>query len=100
MCVGPSVNWFKIYCAASSASSALCKLVESPFHHSEFLALKSQIYIAIVGEQPLILMIVSSHLCLSKENYSMLLLGEQYRTYEEIFRAILNFTDKTLIHCG
>ena len=80
MWVGPSMTWFKLYCAASSASSVPCKLVESPFHHSEFLALKSPIYIAIVGEQSLILMIVSSHLCLNKENCLILWLGERYRT--------------------
>ena len=79
MWVGPSMTWFKLCYAASSASSVPCKLVESPFHHSEFLALKSPIYIAIVGEQSLILMIVSSHLCLNKENCSMLWLGERYK---------------------
>ena len=80
MRVGPSMTWFKLYCAASSVSSVPCKLVESPFHHSEFLALKSPIYIAIVGEQSLILIIFSSHLCLNKENCSMFWLGERYRT--------------------
>ena len=58
--------WFKLYYAASSANSIPCRLVELQFHRSEFLALKSAIYIAIVGEQSLILMIVSSHLCLNK----------------------------------
>ena len=75
--------WFKLYCAASSASSVPCRLVESPFHHSEFLALKSPIYIAIVGEQSLILMIVSSHRCLNKENCSLLWLGEQYKAVKK-----------------
>ena len=83
MWVGPSMIWFKLYCAASSASSVPCRLVESPFHHSEFLALKSPIYIAIVGEQSLILKIVSSHLYLNKENCSMLWLGERYKTVKK-----------------
>ena len=72
MRVGPLLILFNLYCAASSASSIPCRLVESSFHHSEFLALKSPIYIAIVGEQSLILMIVSSHRCLNKENSSVL----------------------------
>ena len=80
MWVGLSMTYFKLYCAASSACSVPCKLVEYPFHHSEFLTLKSPLYITIVGEQSLILMIVSSHLCLNKENCSMLWLGERYRT--------------------
>ena len=79
MWVGLLMIWFKLYYAASSASSTPCRLVELPFHQSEFLALKSPIYIAIVGEQSLILMIVSSHLCLNKENCSMLWLGGQCR---------------------
>ena len=78
--VDQSMTWFKLYYAASSASSVPCKLVESPFNHSEFLALESPIYIAIVGEQSLTLMIVSSHLCFNKENCSMLWLGDRYRT--------------------
>ena len=69
--------------SASSASSVHCRLVESSFHHSEFLELKSPIYIATVGEQSLILMIVSSHLCLNKENCSMLWLGERYRAVKK-----------------
>ena len=79
MWVGPSMTWFELYCAASSVSSVPCRLVESPFHHSDFQALKSPIYAAIVGEQSLILMIASSHLCLNKENCSMLWLGGQCR---------------------
>ena len=43
--VGPSMTWFKLYCAASSTSSVPCILAESPFHHSAFLVLKSPIYI-------------------------------------------------------
>ena len=66
------MTWFKLYSAASSGSSVPCRLVESPFHHSDFQALKSPIDAAIVGQQSLILMIVSSHLCLNKENCSML----------------------------
>ena len=83
MWVRPSMIWFKLYCAASPASSVPCRLVESSFHHSEFLELKSPIYIAIVGEQSLILMIVSSHLCLNKENCSMLWLRERYRAVKK-----------------
>ena len=74
---------FQLYCAASSASSVSCRLAESAFHHSEFLTLKSPIYIAIVGGQSLILMIVSSHRCLDKENCSMLCLGERYKTVKK-----------------
>ena len=83
MWAGPSMIWFKLYCAVSSARSGPCRLVELPFHHSEFLALKSPIYIAIVGEQSLILMIVSSHRCLNKENYSLLWLGEWYKAVKK-----------------
>ena len=79
MWVGLSMICFQLYCAASSASSVSCRLAESAFHHSEFLTLKSPIYIAIVGEQSLILMIVSSHRCLDKENCSILWLGERYK---------------------
>ena len=80
MWVGQSIIWFKLCCAASSASSVPYRLVESPFHHSQFLTLKSPMYIAIVGGQSLILMIVSSHRCLSKENCSLLWLGEWCKT--------------------
>ena len=66
------MTWLKLYCAASSASLSPCRLIESPFYHSEFLALKSPIYIAVVGEQSLILMILSSQLYLNKERCSML----------------------------
>ena len=83
MWLGPSMIWFKLYCAASSARSVPCRLLESPFHHSEFLALKSPIYIAIVGEQSLILMIVSSHCCLNKENCSLLWLEKRYKTVKK-----------------
>ena len=72
---GPSMAWFKLYCTASSASLVPCRLVESPFHHYDFLTLKSPMYTAIVEEKSLTLVIVSSHLCLNKENYSMLWLG-------------------------
>ena len=81
--VGLSMIWFKLYFAASFESSVHCRLVESPFHHSEFLALKTTIYIAIVGEQSLVLMIVSSHLCLNKENCYMLWLGERCKTLKK-----------------
>ena len=83
MWVVPSITWFKLCCATSSASSAPWKLVESPFYHSEFLALESPIYMAIIGEQSLILMIVSYYLCLNRTVLKK-----------------LNFTDKKLIQCG
>ena len=83
MWVGPSVTCFKLSCVASSANSLPCRLVESPLHHSEFLALKYPISIAIVGEQSLILIIVSSHFWLNKENWAMLWLWELYRTVKK-----------------
>ena len=52
--------WFKLYCVASPANLVLCRLVESPFKHSEFQTLKPPIYIAIVGQQPLILKLAPS----------------------------------------
>ena len=52
--------WFKLYCVASSADLVPCRLVESPFKHSEFQTLKPPIYIAIVGQQPLILKLAPS----------------------------------------
>ena len=79
MWVALSMTWFKLYCTASSASLVPCRLVEFPFHHFKYLALKFPIYIAIVGEQSLMLMILSSHLCLNKENCSMRWLGEFHR---------------------
>ena len=98
MWVGPSMIWFKLYCAASSASSVLFRLVEPPFHHSKFLTLKSPLYIAIVGEHWLILMTVYSKLFLNIENCVILWLGERYRTVKKkTFRAILNFTNQAPI---
>ena len=52
--------WFKLYCVASSANLVPCRLVESPFKHSEFQTLKPPIYIAIVGQQSLILKLAPS----------------------------------------
>ena len=56
----PSMAWFKLYCVASSANLVPCRLVESPFKHSEFQTLKPPIYIAIVGQQSLILKLAPS----------------------------------------
>ena len=52
--------WFKLYCVASSANLVPCRLVESPFKHSEFQTLKPPIDIAIVGQQSLILKLAPS----------------------------------------